>query len=91
MDTMPSAATTAADKPGDPPPPSRPASRAARKSASSAVPRLTISHRKGATPLPASTKGTSIRTGSGFHDGPPSVTRSRWTISRAQISQDQGS
>ena len=29
--------------------------------------------------------------GSGFHDGPPVVCRSRWTISRPQTSHDHGS
>ena len=35
--------------------------------------------------------GTVNSIGNGFHDGPPSVTRSRWRISRPQRIQAQGS
>ena len=40
---------------------------------------------------PKSEKGAVKRIGSGFHEGPPSVTRSRWTISRPHMIQAHGS
>jgi hypothetical protein len=52
--------------------------------------RATTSQRSGAA-SPNSENGTVKRIGSGFHDGPFVVTRSRWRISRPQISQDHGS
>src|SRR5215213_7877034 len=40
---------------------------------------------------PKSENGTVKKIGSGFHDGPPSVTRSKWAISRPHMIQAQGS
>ena len=40
---------------------------------------------------PNSAKGVVNRIGSGFHEGPPVVTRSSWVISRPHITQAQGS
>ena len=40
---------------------------------------------------PNSEKTVVNSTGSGFHDGPPVVCRSRWTISRPQTIQAHGS
>ena len=67
-------------------PPSRKASITARI----APPRATTSHRSGAA-LPKIEKTVVKRTGSGFHDGPPVVCRSRWAISRPQMIQAHGS
>jgi hypothetical protein len=52
--------------------------------------RATTSQRSGwALPNRPNTVVNSI--GSGFHEGPPGVCRSRWTISRPQTNQAQGS
>src|SRR3954469_9029645 len=60
-------------------------------SASSPPARATTSHRSGAAPVPITANGVVNRTGSGFHDGPAVVTRSRCTMSRPQISHAHGS
>ena len=60
-------------------------------SASSAPARAITNHRAGAALLPNSAKGAVNSTGSGFHDGPPTVERSRWTTSRPQMIHDHGS
>ena len=49
--------------------------------ASSAPARATRSHSTGAVSSPNTEKTVVNTTGSGFHDGPPSVRRSRWAIS----------
>src|SRR5262245_45286574 len=55
-----------------------------------AAARATKSHRSGAAP-PKSAQGVVSRTGSGFHDGPSAVERSRWRISRPQMIHASGS
>src|SRR4051794_22000188 len=52
--------------------------------------RATNSHRSGARP-PKSENGVVSRTGSGLHDGPSTVERSRCMISRPQMIQAHGS
>ena len=52
--------------------------------------RATKSHMSGAAP-PKSANGVVSKTGSGFHDGPWVVERSRCRISRPQMIQDSGS
>src|SRR4051794_30986864 len=52
--------------------------------------RATKTHRSGARP-PDSENGIVKSTGSGFQDGPSTVERSRWTISRPQMIHAQGS
>src|SRR5918995_1795715 len=59
-------------------------------SASRPPARATTSHRAGAIP-PASAKADVKTTESGFHDGPPAVSRSRRVTSRPQMIQDHAS
>ena len=49
--------------------------------------RATTIHSSGAAVSPVSASGVVKATGSGFHDGPATVERSAWRISRPQISQ----
>ena len=53
--------------------------------------RATHSQRYGARSWPKNENGTVKNIGNGFHDGPPSVTRSRCAISRPQRIQAHGS
>jgi hypothetical protein len=53
--------------------------------------RAIISQRYGAVWSPKSEKGTVKRIGSGFQEGPPSVTRSRCAISRPHMIHAHGS
>src|SRR3954465_8273993 len=53
--------------------------------------RATSSHSTGAPWSPASENGVVKMTGSGFHDGPVMVERSRWATSRPQMIQPHGS
>ena len=53
--------------------------------------RATHSHRYGARSWPKNENGTVKKIGNGFHDGPPSVTRSRCAISRPQRIHAHGS
>ena len=62
-------------------PASRRASRNVKAKASSPPAWATTSHSSGAQRSPASENGAVKKTGSGFHDGPVRVSRSRWTIS----------
>src|SRR3954453_7365981 len=59
--------------------------------ASSPPARATITHRAGAAASPNSENGVVKKIGSGFHDGPSVVTRSRWAISRPQMIHAHGS
>ncbi len=78
-------------QPGRPSPVRRRPSRKAITSDSS-DPALAIhSHSDGARSAPSSEKGVVKSTGSGFHDGPPSVTRSRCVISLPHMIQAHGS
>ena len=72
-------------------PPRRAAIRNAIASASSPPARATTSHRLGAASSPNSEKTVVNSTGSGFQDGPASVTRSPSVMSRPQISHAHGS
>ena len=49
------------------------------------------SHRFGAASSPKNEKTVVKNTGSGFHDGPLTVLRSRWPISRPQMIHAHGS
>ena len=60
-------------------------------SESSAPARAIQSHSIGARSAPRSENGVVNSTGSGFHDGPPSVTRSRCAISRPHMIHAHGS
>src|SRR5215218_3477164 len=53
--------------------------------------RATVSHSSGAPSSPARLKGVVKMTGSGFHDGPVLVIRSRWATSRPQMIHAHGS
>src|SRR3954468_5185264 len=76
-------------------PPTTPAQRAAIRyantTASSAPARTTTSQSPGATLSPNSEKTVAKSTGSGFHDEPDMVSRSRWATSRPQMIHDHGS
>ena len=52
--------------------------------------RAITSHRSGCA-LPNSANGTVNSIGSGFHEGPPAVCRSKWMISWPQTSHAHGS
>jgi hypothetical protein len=69
----------------------RDASRKAIAIASSTPARATISHSDGATESPSSENGVVTITGSGFHDGPPTVSRSKCVIWRPHSSHAHGS
>ena len=73
------------------PPTKRNAIRYAITQPSSPPARATQSHRYGARSCPKSENGVVKKIGSGFHDGPPSVTRSRCAISRPQRIHAHGS
>ena len=84
--TSPAAAITPAGQPA-----SRAASRYVKAKASRPPAWATTSHRFGAQSSPTSANGVVNSTGSGFHDGPVRVSRSRWRISRPQMIQAHGS
>ena len=82
-------------KSADSRPPAMPPRRAPRRKVTRRAPnepaRATRSHSEGARESPSSEKGAVKSTGSGFHDGPLTVSRSRCMISRPQMIQAHGS
>ena len=86
-----SAEKTPASTPYHPPPISRRATRKAITQASSPPARATTSQRYGAAWSPKTENTVVKMIGSGFHDGPPVVTRSRCAISRPHRIQAHGS
>jgi hypothetical protein len=77
------------------PPATRPASRVPTRTSAARASRPPLraihSHSIGATDVPVQAYVASRRAGSGFHEDPTTVLRSRWRISRPQMSQYQAS